>query len=523
MKRKKHNGQILKWTTAIFLAFLFFVGCRKYDSIMPDTNQNYEELKTKFFNINSTTDKEIKKLAADIRKQDSIFKFLPDFVRKNGLPKWDKVIYKTSNHSNVAGRQSSTIRTNSVTSSANISSNTNSSEDQGVFFIPLQSQNSQEVKSYITAYKHNDSLYTYRLYNKDSLNTIQAGSNSTKNNLLNTQAVFGYFEKSINNVDSVNINSPLSATIKNVNISFDTPPSSSSTSGIVTNSMASSSGCTMSITVTIEYSLEIWTDGNSAWIVESVSVTMEIAIDCSGGGGGGGCSCGGSTGGGSTGGGGYYDPSGGGYWWGYGTGWPWYTGGGGYYDPNWNWWWTGGGSGGGYDPDFDPLNYPETSEIIQFENDYRNQMSTQELQIFDNMSRTNQLQYLYNAKYALDKAQQLYPNSVHNGNGDAFRHALFSALNAKVLGVSLAKQLGDAHELIPNNPILENQMDLFNNQAGRDQFVYLQSQGQAGHFFKEGLVISLMQKVQNGELRRLDPLDINDQIIPGVTQLVPTN
>jgi hypothetical protein len=113
----------------------------------------------------------------------------------------------------------------------------------------------------------------------------------------------------------------------------------------------------LSITVTIEYSLEIWTDGNSAWIVETVSVSMEIAIDCSGGGGGGGCGCGGSTGGGSTGGGstgggstgggGYYDPTGGGYWWNYGSGWPWYTGGSGYYDPNWYWWWTGGGFGGG--------------------------------------------------------------------------------------------------------------------------------------------------------------------------------
>lgn len=114
-----------------------------------------------------------------------------------------------------------------------------------------------------------------------------------------------------------------------------------------------------------------------------------------------------------------------------------------------------------------------------------------------------QLQYLYNANYALNKSKELYPNSVHNGNGDAFRHALFSALNSKVLGVNLTKQLGDAHELFPNNPPLENQMDLFNNQIGRDQFTYLQTQGQSGHFFKEALVISLVQKVQNGQLKNL--------------------
>jgi hypothetical protein len=126
-------------------------------------------------------------------------------------------------NSKVAGRQNSSISTNSITTSTNISASTINNDDQGVFFIPLQSQNSQEIKSYITAYKHNDSLYTYRLYNKDSLNAIQAGSTATKNNLLSTQAVFGYFEKSINNVDSVNINAPVNATIKNVNISFDSP------------------------------------------------------------------------------------------------------------------------------------------------------------------------------------------------------------------------------------------------------------------------------------------------------------
>ena len=357
MKQKKHYGYILKLTIASVLAFVFIVGCSKYESTSTDSTQNYEELKSKFFNTNSTTDIEIKKLAADIKKQDSIFKFLPDFVRKNGLPKWDKVIYKTSSNSKVTESQNSLVSTNSIKTIANSSSYTSNNNNQGVFFIPLQSQNSQEIKSYIIAYKHNDSLYTYRLYNKDSLNAIQAGSAATKNNLLNTQAVFGFFEKSINNVDSVNIKTPVNATIKNVQINFDSPSSASSINSVVRNSMATSSSCTISITVTIEYSLEIWTNGYSALIMETVSVTMEIAVDCSGGGGAGSTTGGGSTGGGSfgdgssgggsTGVGGYYDPTGGGYWWNYGSGWPWNTGGSGSYDPNWYWWWTGGGGFGG--------------------------------------------------------------------------------------------------------------------------------------------------------------------------------
>jgi hypothetical protein len=187
-------------------------------------------------------------------------------------------------------------------------------------------------------------------------------------------------------------------------------------------------------------------------------------------------------------------------------------------EPGWN-----PDPGSAFDPDFDPASYPETPEILQFENDYRSQMSQQELAIFDNLPRLQQLQYLFNAKYALDKAQELYPTSVLNGNGDAFRHALFSGLNAKILGVHLAKLLGDAHETIPNSNPLENQMDLFNNQVGRDKYVYLSQNGFSGSFFKETLLLGLRnQYVPNGELRQIAPLGPNSEII-STSQLVPTN
>ncbi|ODT53314.1 MAG: hypothetical protein ABS68_06175 [Niastella sp. SCN 39-18] len=176
-----------------------------------------------------------------------------------------------------------------------------------------------------------------------------------------------------------------------------------------------------------------------------------------------------------------------------------------------------------YDPDLDPASYPESAGILLFEQDYRGQMSSQELVIFDGLIRYKQLQYLFNAKEALDRAQSLYPNSILNGNGDAFRHAYFSALNAKVLGLHLAKLLGDAHETFPNSNQLENTMDLFNNQFGRDLFVTLSQNGQAGHFFKETVMILLCNhKIPNGELKRLSPLGPSSEIIL-TTQLVATN
>ncbi len=185
---------------------------------------------------------------------------------------------------------------------------------------------------------------------------------------------------------------------------------------------------------------------------------------------------------------------------------------------------TGGGAivGYGSDPDLNPLNYPENVEILLFETDYRSRMSVEELEIFDTMDRTKQLQYLYNAKLASEWAESRFPNTVHNGNGDAFRHAFFSGMNVKILGLSLTKQLADAHELNPS-PLLEIQMDLFNNQVGRDQYLHLKGLGLEGHFFKEMLLISLLQKIQNGDLRKINPLDASGNVINGVSVLIPTN
>ncbi|WP_299285916.1 T6SS effector amidase Tae4 family protein [uncultured Mucilaginibacter sp.] len=327
-----------KWFFAFFTLLVLFISCRKNEVADPGKELSREELQKTFFNTSTTNDAEIKKLAENIQKQQLFLKSLPEFIRKNGIPKWDKVLYKTKGES--GGQQP--VKTSSTSLKTNTVSNNGA--NQGVFFIPLQDENSKQIKSYITAYKHNDSLYTYRLYNKDSLNAIRPGSNITKSNLLNTQAVFGYFEKTINNTDSVNVLSPTKATLKNVKINFDTPTNTNSVTGAGVKPM-SGDGCLVAMSVSIEYTLIIWSDGSYS---ESVSVTMIIAFDCSGGGGGGS----GGFGDGST---TYQSPDSGTYWWSYGTGWPYNTGGGGYinndpnynhaggggnFDPNWYWWWN---------------------------------------------------------------------------------------------------------------------------------------------------------------------------------------
>ena len=56
-----------------------------------------------------------------------------------------------------------------------------------------------------------------------------------------------------------------------------------------------------------------------------------------------------------------------------------------------------------------------------------------------------------------------------DGNGDAFRHTYFSALNAYDLGKDLATRLGTAHEAVPLTTKLQklqHDMDMHNNEKG---------------------------------------------------------
>lgn len=109
--------------------------------------------------------------------------------------------------------------------------------------------------------------------------------------------------------------------------------------------------------------------------------------------------------------------------------------------------------------------HAETTEILAFEQDYRDQMSQAELAIFDNLTRFQKLDYLHSAFLAREYSQIYFENFIkvqYNGN----------ALGAAKLGETLMEQLTSAHEVPdvgkPANPLLEKSMDLHNNQVGRN-------------------------------------------------------
>ncbi|GAB4247406.1 MAG: hypothetical protein Tsb0034_26620 [Ekhidna sp.] len=96
-------------------------------------------------------------------------------------------------------------------------------------------------------------------------------------------------------------------------------------------------------------------------------------------------------------------------------------------------------------------------------------------------------------------AKQRFPEcSLHNGIGDAFRHAYFSALNTQRMGYVNAKRLGDCHETeTPSNRQNEKAMDLHNNQWG---YNYASTYGvvQIDQFYN-----AFIEAVNNGEIEIL--------------------
>ena len=78
-----------------------------------------------------------------------------------------------------------------------------------------------------------------------------------------------------------------------------------------------------------------------------------------------------------------------------------------------------------------------------------------------------------NKEFAEDYARearrdfQFRDSESHNGRIDAFRHAIYNAMNARDIGEKKAKRFGDAHEAVPEQPDVEREMDLHNNEVGR--------------------------------------------------------
>ena len=72
-----------------------------------------------------------------------------------------------------------------------------------------------------------------------------------------------------------------------------------------------------------------------------------------------------------------------------------------------------------------------------------------------------------NMKQAFDYTSDAFPGiKAHNNQADAYRHFIWSAMNARDVGVERARDFGTAHEMNPMQNPSEKNMDLWNNDQG---------------------------------------------------------
>lgn len=75
------------------------------------------------------------------------------------------------------------------------------------------------------------------------------------------------------------------------------------------------------------------------------------------------------------------------------------------------------------------------------------------------------------ATTANNQTSAYYSSGFLNGNADAFRHAYWNNLMVKSIGDIPAAEFANAHEYgAKNQPIMQRDMDLHNNQLGRHAF-----------------------------------------------------
>ena len=99
-------------------------------------------------------------------------------------------------------------------------------------------------------------------------------------------------------------------------------------------------------------------------------------------------------------------------------------------------------------------------------------------------------------------SSSLYGVSGTSDESDACRHYVWAGMMAKHLGPDFEKNLLDAHEAEPNQPIDQKSMDMANNRAGilaANQLIRL------NQYSNEKIVEIFMRDLKQGKLIVLKP------------------
>jgi hypothetical protein len=185
---------------AVLIVFTLTPSCRKIHEVQerPD-----DELVQKFFRVPDDANESLRSIIADIKRQEDKHHFVNQLAGKYGLPLWNKSITNPQERKNTGlanGRGSG-------------------AEGPQLFLIPFQA-NDGSISSYLFCAKSGEE-FTYRYYKKDRLSILYAANDTIKALREGLLSVFGFFEKKINNKDSLKIAGIYNKQFKKVSISIN--------------------------------------------------------------------------------------------------------------------------------------------------------------------------------------------------------------------------------------------------------------------------------------------------------------
>ncbi len=135
--------------------------------------------------------------------------------------------------------------------------------------------------------------------------------------------------------------------------------------------------------------------------------------------------------------------------------------------------------------------------FLQWYNFYENSLKPIE-KVFIKAHPAIALHMLINYDLAKHNTIRFFGVNGSNDCSDAFRHCLFQALNTQSVGLTLAKEFGDAHEDGEDLNNVTVQMDFYNNWVGYQI-------GEANKFASLETIIDIIKaKMKNGELKIFD-------------------
>lgn len=217
------NNKLFRIKIFVIILILIVSSCRKNAETNFDVNklfENNETVKNKFLDTSNIDNKSVLNVISDIKKLDSNYNFIKNFVVNNGNPNWKKVISNELfiNH----------IKIQNLGSDPNAQ---NQEIPRKVFLIPFTKES--DTISGILACVNEKENFTYKFYDRKKLEILYNSNDTIKKSRENIFAIFAFFENFINQRNSTSVDGIYSEIFSNVNIDFKNTAQNNNTSNSI--------------------------------------------------------------------------------------------------------------------------------------------------------------------------------------------------------------------------------------------------------------------------------------------------